>query len=69
MKPPHEGAAWMLAAIGAERSVSMAECRLVGRGIVDGDLDEWNERWPVRLATIDKAEKHVCNYSIDALSA
>ena len=56
----------MLAAIGVECSVSMAECR---RGIVDGEFNEWNERRPIRLATVDKAAKHVCNYSIDTLSA
>ncbi len=56
----------MLAAIGVECSVSMTECR---RGIVDGEFNEWNERRPIRLAAIDKAAKHVYNYSIDTLSA
>jgi hypothetical protein len=65
----HEGPAWALAAtrIGVECSVSIAECRC---GIVYGELNEWNERRPIRLATIDKAAKHACNYSmIDTLSA
>ncbi len=61
----HEGPAWVLAAIGVESSVSVAECR---RGIVEGDFNEWNERRPIRLANIDRVTKHICNYSIDTLS-
>ncbi len=62
----HEGSAGVLASISVECSVSIAECQ---RGIVEGKFKEWNERRPIRLATIDKAAKHVCNYDIDTLSA
>ncbi len=61
----HEGPAWVLAAIGAECSASMAECR---RGIIDGKFNEWNVQLPIFLVTINKAAKHVFNYSIDTLS-
>ncbi len=58
----HKGQAGVLAAIGVDCCVFMAECR---RGIVDGEFSEWNERRPIRLLVIYKSAKH----GIDTLSA